>query len=128
MANETSAEKRKEKRFVERDDVLIRDDRLVHRKTDDGIVYVFTLDLSLSGARIISRQVFPVGCGWRMLIDLGKSDEFLRVDAKVRWVKKSRNADRFHIGVEFLHRRPDTTRLLIKHLYGRQGEALPPDT
>jgi len=115
-------EKRKEKRFIEQDDVLIRDERLVLDPAADGVIYGLTRDISLSGTRIISQQVFPVGCAWRMLIDLKRSNEFLRVDGRVKWVKKSKNAELFHIGVEFLHSYHDTTRLLIKHLYSRQGE------
>jgi hypothetical protein len=115
-------EKRKEKRFIEQDDVLIKDERLALHAGSDGVVYGFTGDISLSGARIISQQVFPVGCVWRILIDLKRTDEFLRVDGKVLWVKKCKNAQRFVIGVEFLHRYPDTIRLLIKHLYGREGD------
>jgi Tfp pilus assembly protein PilZ len=119
-------EKRKEKRFIEQDDVLIRDEGLVLDAATDGVIYGFTRDISLSGTRIVSDQVFPVGCHWRMLIDLKRSDELLRVDGRVIWVKKGKNAQRFHIGVEFLHSYPHTTRLLIKHLYGRQGEVPAP--
>jgi len=115
-------EKRKEKRFIEQADVLIKDECLVLETASDGMIYGLTRDVSLSGTRIISDQVFPVGCVWRMLIDLKRTNEFLRVDGKVIWVKKSKNAQRFHIGVEFLHSYPDTIRLLIKHLYSRQGE------
>jgi len=113
---------RKEKRFIEQDDVLIKDERLALDAAADGMIYGITRDLSLSGTRIISEQVFPVGCFWRMLIYFKGTDDFLRVDGKVKWVKKSKNARVFHIGVEFLHSYPDTIRMLIKHLYGRQGE------
>jgi len=113
---------RKEKRFIEQDDVLIKDERLALDAAADGMIYGITRDLSLSGTRIISEQVFPVGCVWRMLIYFKGTDDFLRVDGKVKWVKKSKNARVFHIGVEFLHSYPDTIRMLIKHLYGRQGE------
>ena len=119
-------EKRKEKRFIEQDDVLIKDGCLVLEAAADGVIYGLTQDISLSGARIISEQVFPVGCVWRMLIDLKKSNDLLRVDGRVIWIKKSRNAQRFHIGVEFLHSYPDTIRLLIKHLYGREEEVPAP--
>jgi hypothetical protein len=115
-------EKRKEKRFIEQDDVLIKDEGLVLDAVSDGVIYGLTRDISLSGTRIISQQVFPVGCVWRMLIDFKRTNEFLRVDGQVKWVKKSKDAQIFHIGVEFLHSYPDTIRLLIKHLYGRQGE------
>jgi hypothetical protein len=113
---------RKEKRFIEQDDVIIKDERLVLEAAADGMIYGFTRDISLSGTRVISEQVFPVGCFWRMLIYFKGTDDFLRVDGKVKWVKKSKNARVFHIGVEFLHSYPDTIRMLIKHLYGRQGE------
>jgi Tfp pilus assembly protein PilZ len=116
-------EKRREKRFIELDDVLIKDEGLVLEAATDGVIYALTRDISLSGARIISEQVFPVGCHWHMLIDLKTSGEYLRVDSKVVWLKKCRDSRRFHVGVEFLHKYPDTIRLLIKHLYSRQREA-----
>ncbi len=119
-------EKRKEKRFAEQDDVLIKDGGLVLHAASEGVIYGLTQDISLSGARIISEQVFPVGCVWRMLVVLKRTNEFLRVDGRVIWIKKSKNARRFHIGVEFLHRYPDTIRLLIKHLYGREEEVPAP--
>jgi hypothetical protein len=118
-------EKRKEKRFIEQDDVLIKDEGLILDKTTDGLIFGLTRDLSLSGARIISDQVFPVGSFWRMLISLRKTNEFLRLDGRVVWIKKSKNAECFHIGVEFHHCYPDTVRMLLKHLYG-QGEVPAP--
>jgi len=124
MKNEM--ERRKEKRFVEEHDVLIRDEGLALEPAADGVIYAFTRDISLSGARIVSKQVFPVGCAWRMIVDLKRTRELLRVDGRVKWVKKGKNAQLFHIGVEFAHRYPDTTRLLMKHLYGRNGEAPSP--
>lgn len=113
-------EKRKEKRFIEQDDVHIKDECLVLDAAADGAICGFTRDISLSGTRIISEQVVPIGCFWRMFIDLKSTNGFLRVDGRVKWVKKSKNAQRFHIGVEFLHSYPDTIRLLISHFYGKQ--------
>jgi c-di-GMP-binding flagellar brake protein YcgR len=121
-------EKRKEKRVIEQDGVLIKDDGLVPDDAADAMIRGSTYDISLSGARIVSAQVVPVGCFWRMLIDLKSTNEILRVDGRVRWVKKCKNAQRFHIGVEFIHSYPDTIRVLIKHLYGRQGEVPAPVT
>lgn len=125
MAHERS-EKRKERRFIEQADVLIKDERLSLDVATDGVIYGFTHDISLSGTRIISNQVFPVGCVWRMLLDLKRTNGFLRVDGRVIWIKKSKNAQRFHMGVRFLHSYPDTIRLLIKHLYGRDEEVPAP--
>jgi hypothetical protein len=114
-------DRRKEKRFIEQDDVLIKDERPGQNSAADGMIYGLTRDISISGARIVSDHVFPVGCLWRMLISLRRTSELLRLDGRVVWIKKSKNAQCYHIGVEFLHNYPDTIRLLIKHLY-TQGE------
>jgi len=53
-----------------------------------------------------------------IIANLQKANQSLRVDGKVIWTRKTRNGAHFHMGVEFLHKFPDTVLLLIKQLHG----------
>lgn len=110
---------RKDKRFVERDGTLIKD--MCQDPWDSGKrgINAYTHDISVSGARISSRQDFPVGYVVRIVIDLGGADPALEVDGEVVWTRKSEKSGRFDVGVEFLHNLSDTILLLIKHFYGK---------
>jgi len=113
-------ENRKDKRFGERNAVLIRDACLSPRTAASGGFNAFTHDLSVSGARISSLVDYPVGSVIRIDIDLRRTHQSLRVDGEVVWTRKSKNGKRFEIGVEFEHRLPDTILSLIKHFYGKE--------
>jgi len=113
-------ENRKDKRFGERNAVLIRDACLSPRTAASGGFNAFTHDLSVSGARISSLVDYPVGSVIRIDIDLTRTHQSLRVDGEVVWSRKSKDGKRFEIGVEFEHRLPDTILSLIKHFYGKE--------
>jgi PilZ domain len=113
-------ENRKDKRFGERNPVLIKDACLSPGTAASGGFNAFTHDLSVSGARISSRVDYPVGSVIRIDIDLRRTRQSLRVDGEVVWTRKSKNGKRFEIGVEFEHKLPDTILSLIKHFYGKE--------
>ncbi len=115
-------DKRKDKRFAELDDVKIKDN---HRSLDtaaDGWISAYSSNISVSGARISCKVDFPVGYIIGIIVDLKRANRSVRVDGKVIWTQLNRNGSHFHIGVEFLHKFPDTALLLIRHLYGRKEE------
>lgn|SRR5512141_118868 len=120
----TEVDKRKFKRFAELDDVLIKDNRQALDTTADGAISAYTHNISISGARISCKEDFPVGTIIGITIDLKKANKSVRVDGKVIWSSMNRSGTHFHIGVEFLHKFPDTVLSLIKHLYGRK-EGIP---
>jgi len=113
-------ENRKDKRFGERNPVLIKDAGPAPGIAANGGINAFTHDLSVSGARISSRVDYPVGSVIRIDIDLTRTHQSLRVDGEVVWSRKSKDGKRFEIGVEFEHRLPDTILSLIKHFYGKE--------
>jgi len=115
---------RKDKRFGERNPVLIREAGQAPGITAHGGINAFTHDISVSGARISSRVDYPVGCVIRIDIDLRRTRQTLRLDGEVVWTRKSENGHRFDLGVEFEHRIPDTILSLIKHFYGK-GVGIP---
>jgi hypothetical protein len=113
-------ESRKDKRFGERNNVLIKDMCPALAKPANGRINALTQDISVTGARIRSKLDFPVGDVIRLGIDLKRTQRLLRVDAEVIWSRKSKKGKHFDIGVRFLHNVPDTIILLISHFYGKQ--------
>lgn len=112
-------ENRKDKRFGERNPVLIREASLAPAIAAAGI-NAFTHDISVSGARISSRVDYPVGCVIRIDIDLRRTHQSLSMDGEVIWSRKSKNGKRFDLGVEFEHSIPGTILSLIRHFYGKE--------
>lgn len=113
-------ENRKDKRFTEINNVLIEEKRKVHKPAARSGINAYTHDLSVSGAWICSARDFPVGSVVRLVIDLNEKEELFEVDGEVVWTRKSENDRHFNIGVEFLHRIPDTILSLIRHFYGKK--------
>lgn len=115
-------EHRKDKRFMEQNKVLIRSTSDIRDPKGNGGVNAQTHDISLSGARLCSKHDFPIGSVIRIVIDLERSHQSLKVDGEVKWTRKSDEGGHFDIGVEFLHSISQTLLSLIKHLYSeREG-------
>lgn len=107
--------RRREKRFKQENDVLLQ--FAIDEK--DAKNNALTYDLSLNGVRIITKKYFPVETVIRTEIDLSSSSQYVKIDGKVRWVKKLEDEDLYAIGVEFLHDISKTVLALIAHLYGK---------
>lgn len=112
-------EHRKDKRFGERDRVVIRDAGRSSQSFAKNAVNAFTYDISLTGARIGCKKDFPVGAIVHVVIDLERSEQFLKVDGRVVWGQAGQGDEPFEIGVQFLHSIPDTILALIRHFYGK---------
>lgn len=117
---------RKDKRFLEQNAAFIK-------STSEGLEPVYghgiiahTHDLSLSGARICSPQYFPVGSVVRLVIELERTHQSIKVDGEIKWSRKSEEeADLHESGVEFLHSISQTLLSLIKHLYADRNGGIP---
>lgn len=113
---------RRDKRFLERNTVFIK-------PTAEGMdpligsgINAHTHDLSLSGARICTPQYFPVGSVVRIVIELERTHQSIKVDGEVKWTKKCEEDDGlFESGVEFLHSISQTLLSLIRHLYAERN-------
>jgi hypothetical protein len=115
-------ENRKDKRFVERNTVLIKSTSDGHEALFGQGVNAHTHDISLSGARICTPHYFPVGSVVRIVIDLERTHQSIKVDGEVKWTRKSEeDDDLFECGVEFLHSISHTLLSLIKHLYSERN-------
>jgi Tfp pilus assembly protein PilZ len=119
-----TVEHRKDKRFGERDRVIIRDAGRPPAHPTKHAINAYTYDLSLTGARIGSKKEFAVGAIVHIVIDLERSEQFLKVDGRVVWAQPGPGDEPFEIGVQFLHSIPDTILALIRHFYGK-GVGIP---
>jgi hypothetical protein len=117
-------ENRREKRFGEHTNVLLKDKSQAQETAPLGAVNAYTHDMSVSGAWVCCEMSFPVGYVIRIAIDLGSGEPPVEVDGEVIWARESRDGKHFDIGVEFLHRIPDTILSLLKHFYGKK-DAIP---
>jgi hypothetical protein len=111
---------RKDKRFTEHNNVLIRDKGHTSMTADAGGVNGHTHDISVTGAWICCKLDFPVGRVVRIAIDLEETRQVLEVDGEVIWARRNDDGRHFDFGVEFLHEIPDTILSLIRHLYGKK--------
>ncbi len=109
--------KRKDKRFQEKNEVVIQF-TLEHHEGNNRGTKALTHDISLGGARILTAQSFPVDTVMRIEINLSKSKQTIKVDGIVRWIKESPDKDSYELGVEFLHKISKSVLSLIRHLYG----------
>jgi len=113
---------RKDKRFMERNTVFIKSTSENNETLYGHGINAHTHDLSLSGARICTPHYFPVGSVVRIVIDLERTHQSIKVDGEVKWTRKSEEEEgSFESGVEFLHSISQTLLSLIKHLYSERN-------
>jgi Tfp pilus assembly protein PilZ len=112
--------KRREKRFAEENRVIIQFANDRKDSSNNSGINASTHDISLGGARILTPKYFPADTVIRIQINLSRSSQVVRLDGKVKWIKKIDDDDKelFEIGMEFLHKTSNTVLSLIRHLYG----------
>jgi c-di-GMP-binding flagellar brake protein YcgR len=116
--------KRKDKRFEERNEVVIQFALESNEANRSAGINAITRDISLGGARIISPKSYPVDTVMRFEINLIKSGQIVKLDGIVRWSKHSPNEDTYELGIEFLHKISKSVLSLIRHLYSG-GQDIP---
>jgi hypothetical protein len=117
---------RRDKRFQERNTVFIKSTSETTESLYGRGINAHTQDISLSGARICTPHYFPVGSVVRIVIDLERTHQSIKVDGEVKWTKKSEvDDDLFESGIEFLHSISQTLLSLIKHLYSERNGGIP---
>ena len=110
--------KRKDRRFEEKNKVVIQFALDDHDAKSSTGTKAITHDISLGGARIISPKSYPVDTVMRIQINLSKSGQIVKLDGIVRWSKVSDDSENYEVGVEFLHKISKSVLSLIRHLYG----------
>lgn len=117
---------RKDKRFLERNTVFIKPTSEGHEPVYGYGINAHTHDISLSGARIFTPQYFPVGSVVRIVIELERTHQSIKVDGEIKWTRKGvEDDDIFESGVEFMHSISQTLLSLIKHLYAEKNGGIP---
>jgi len=113
------AVKRKEDRIVERNNVSIKP--FIETEKGPGI-NAFTHDISLGGARILTKELFDVGAHIKIQIELAGTDELITLEGEVRWLNVKKEEDLFELGIEFKHKISNSVLCLIKHIYQQNGK------
>lgn len=114
--------KRKEKRFEEKNKVVIQFALEEHGVTKRVGIKAITRDISLGGARILSPKSYDVDKVIRIEINLSKSGQIVKLDGVVRWSKQTLDGATYELGIEFLHKISKSVLSLIRHLYGEDQD------
>ena len=77
----------------------------------------FTYDLSLSGARIHSPELFEVGSMVCLRIELVRSRETIAIEGEIKWARPSEAEGTYEMGVEFKHSSSQAVMILMKNLH-----------
>jgi c-di-GMP-binding flagellar brake protein YcgR len=110
----TMIERRKESRFVEKNQVLI----LPASDADKSpTINACTYDISTGGARIYTNQLYKDGAVIKLQVHLARSKQTITLEAEVKWHKSREDGKVFELGVEFRHQITSTLFALIRHLY-----------
>ncbi len=110
--------KRKDKRFEEKNKVVIQFALNRHDANNNEGINATTHDISLGGAKILAPKSYPVDTVMRIEINLSKSGQIVKLDGIVRWSKLSSDEETYELGIEFLHKISKSVLSLIRHLYG----------
>lgn len=110
--------RRKENRVPERNKAVVECPRdTYHRLGFNAATY----DLSVGGARILTKEFFDVGSDIRIQIVLARTKQSIILEGLVKWLKVRAEGDQFELGVEFRHQIPATIVSLISHLSSRDA-------
>ncbi len=114
---------RKDRRFKQWNKTSIT--RLVDPRNSNGhpAIDAFTYDLSLGGARLHTEYAFEIGDLLRLEIELVRTNEALRVEGVVKWIRRDDAANVFEMGVEFQHTSMVTVLSLMKNLHDGRAAA-----
>ncbi len=108
---------RLEKRLIEKNKVIIekisQNYSFQWEKTD---IRGLTKNLSSRGAAILTNINLPINVIIIITLELSSSNENIKVQAKVKWVKPVKGEYSYEVGLNFGHDSPDTFMALQKHL------------
>jgi len=109
-------DRRKSKRFIEKNKAVI------HFSGGGGDYLgnpnpAWTRNISVDGARLLTQKMFPVDTKLIITLDLPRSEQVVKLWARVVWAQNTKQDGEFEVGVEFLHS-IQTRHSLFKHLYG----------
>lgn len=109
-------ERRKAKRFIEKNKAVIHysvEENTCCRDSNPA----WTRNISVDGARLLTHKSFPLDTRLIISLELPKSEQIVKLWARVVWIRNSRKEREYEVGVEFIHSL-QTRHNLFKHLYG----------
>lgn len=111
--------KRSEKRFKEKNDVVIEYYESKKTKTK-STAFGLTKDISFNGAKILTNKEIPIGTDVKLVLDLTKSRQNLPIWAQVKWVNNVEEDVLYEIGVKFDHGVSNSVLSMLTHVYGKK--------
>lgn len=75
-----------------------------------------TKDISLGGIRIQSNQFLPINSTLKIELSLKSPGRLITAYGRVRWIKSSRTAESFEMGIEFVDTSQEIIQVLKNHL------------
>ena len=118
-------DRRKEDRLEEKNAVtitVISDRENFH---DEEILYTYTRDLSLLGARIRAKIILPIGTYLNMELTLKDLQAMIIVLGKVKWIRSIIENEYYEIGVEFVNTPLDAFTKLWDYILWKQDRLIP---
>lgn len=109
-------EKRKAKRFTEKNKAVIHYSVENNASCRDSNP-AWTRNISVDGASLLAPKSFPCDTKLILSLELPKSEQIVKLWARVVWSRNSRKKGEYEVGVEFIHSL-QTRHNLFKHLYG----------
>ncbi|MFC2168174.1 PilZ domain-containing protein [Acidobacteriota bacterium] len=116
------SEKRKNIRFVEKNDAVIIYSIEKDNSNRDS-ESVRTKDLSIAGAKLLSHKFFPVDTRLLLSMQLHNSKQIMELWAKVVCVQNLNKKGEYEVGVKFIHSM-QTMSNLFQHLYGNKVQQI----
>lgn len=112
-----SSQRRKDKRFKQKNKTTITLQGTQQGLRGASAAKAFTYDLSLGGTMIQSEEAYPVGTHIQLRIVLSQTMVSLSLVGEVKWVRRHPSENKYQMGVEFVHDRPQGFMSLMKELY-----------
>ena len=109
-------DKRKEERLKEKNaaTITVISDR--ENSPEEEILYTYTRDISLQGARIRAKNILPVGTYLNVELTLNNLQEMIIVLGKVKWIRSIIENEYYEIGVEFVNTSEEAMKILKDYI------------
>jgi c-di-GMP-binding flagellar brake protein YcgR len=117
-------DKRKEERLKEKNAAIITIISGKENSADKEILYTYTRDISLLGARIRAKILLPVGTYLNMELILKDLQEMINVLAKVKWIRSIIENEYYEVGVEFINTPLDAFTKLWNYILWKQDHII----
>jgi hypothetical protein len=116
------AERRREKRIKEKNDILITTLENGKTSSKEKILMSHSNDISVLGARIQVNYFLPVNSLFKIEFNLKNWLSKITALAKVRWIKDIVKNHSFEAGVEFVQSTPEEVEARKQYMASKTGQ------